>query len=71
MFPGISLDRIMEGIGVLVDQKRGSIGQIKVVIDYSRSNISDKVFSMIISYIYFLIRKSGESKLWIPLLRSQ
>jgi hypothetical protein len=71
MFPRISVDRIMEGISVLVDQKRGSIGQIKVVIDYSGSNSSDRVFSIIISHTYFLIRKSGESKLWIPLLRSQ
>jgi UDP-N-acetylglucosamine 2-epimerase (non-hydrolysing) len=50
MFTGMELDRILQAIDILEDQKDGSIRTINVVKDYIAPNVSDKVVRIITSY---------------------
>jgi UDP-N-acetylglucosamine 2-epimerase (non-hydrolysing) len=50
MFTGMELDRILQAITILEDQKDGATRSINVVKDYVAPNVSDKVVRIITSY---------------------
>jgi UDP-N-acetylglucosamine 2-epimerase (non-hydrolysing) len=51
MMTGLNLDRIMQALKVVLDQKRGNVERtIRPVVDYSNPNVSDKVVRIMISY---------------------
>jgi UDP-N-acetylglucosamine 2-epimerase (non-hydrolysing) len=50
MFTGMEINRILQAIKVLEDQKTGSERTINIVQDYIAPNVSDKVVRTVISY---------------------
>jgi UDP-N-acetylglucosamine 2-epimerase (non-hydrolysing) len=56
MMTGMSLDRILQGLSILESQPRGDNRLLRLVDDYSTSNVSDKVLRIIISYTDYVNR---------------
>lgn len=56
MMTGMSLDRILQGLSILESQPRGGNRLLRLVDDYSTSNVSDKVLRIIISYTDYVNR---------------
>jgi UDP-N-acetylglucosamine 2-epimerase (non-hydrolysing) len=54
MFTGMEIDRILQAITILEDQKTGTERSIKLVNDYIAPNVSDKVVRTIISYVDYV-----------------
>ena len=50
MMVGMNYERIVQGIEILEDQKRGNQRTLDLVSDYSVPNVSEKVLRIIISY---------------------
>jgi len=50
MMVGLNPERIMQALAVLEKQKRGKERTLRLVADYSMSNVSDKVIRIILSY---------------------
>ena len=50
MFTGMEIDRILQAISILEDQKSGEQRSINIVQDYIAPNVSDKVLRTIMSY---------------------
>jgi UDP-N-acetylglucosamine 2-epimerase len=50
MMVGLNSERIMQALAVLEKQKRGEERILRLVADYSMSNVSDKVIRIILSY---------------------
>lgn len=50
MMVGMNKDRILQAIGILSKQKRGDQRTVNPVADYSKSNVSEKVVRIILSY---------------------
>lgn len=50
MMTGLETERILQGLAILDHQFRGSERNMKLVADYSNSNVSDKVVRIIHSY---------------------
>lgn len=57
IFVGMSIDRIMQGLGILETQSRGTERDLRLVTDYAVNNVSDKVLRIIQSYTDFVNRK--------------
>lgn len=57
IFVGMSIDRVMQGLGILETQPRGTERGLGLVTDYAPSNVSDKVLRIIQSYTDFVNRK--------------
>lgn len=57
MLVGLDVDRILDGLAILEDQPRGGSRLLRLVDDYSPSNVSDKVLRIILSYTDFVNRK--------------
>ncbi|CDG86469.1 non-hydrolyzing UDP-N-acetylglucosamine 2-epimerase [Xenorhabdus bovienii] len=58
MFVGLDIERIIQGIEILKDQKRGEIDRdLKMVSDYQIDNVSMKVLRIIMSYTNFVNQK--------------
>ena len=57
IFVGMSIDRVMQGLGILETQPRGTERSLRLVIDYAPNNVSDKVLRIIQSYTDFVNRK--------------
>ena len=57
IFVGMSIDRVMQGLGILETQPRGTERGISLVTDYATNNVSDKVLRIIQSYTDFVNRK--------------
>jgi UDP-N-acetylglucosamine 2-epimerase (non-hydrolysing) len=57
MMVGLSYERILQGLKIVVDQKRGKDRTLQKVSDYSKPNISEKVLRIIISYTDYVKRK--------------
>ena len=57
IFVGMSIDRVMQGLGILETQPRGSERNLRLVTDYAPNNVSDKVLRIIQSYTDFVNRK--------------
>lgn len=53
MMVGLKKDRILQGLQILETQKKGSM---RLVEDYSKANVSDKVLRIIISYTDYVNR---------------
>ncbi len=57
MFTGLSVERIMDAMGVLESQPRGAERALHMVPDYAADNVSDKVLRIVMSYTDFVNRK--------------
>lgn len=57
IFVGMSIDRVMQGLGILETQPRGIERSLRLVTDYAPNNVSDKVLRIIQSYTDFVNRK--------------
>jgi UDP-N-acetylglucosamine 2-epimerase (non-hydrolysing) len=57
MMVGLSSDRILQGLRIILDQKRGVERSVFQVADYSKPNVSEKVLRIIISYTDYIKRK--------------
>lgn len=57
IFVGLSIDRVMQGLGILETQPRGTERSFRLVTDYAPNNVSDKVLRIIHSYTDFVNRK--------------
>ena len=57
MFTGLSVERIMDAMGVLESQPRGAERALRMVPDYATDNVSDKVLRIVMSYTDFVNRK--------------
>lgn len=53
---GLELDRVHQGLAVLVEQGRGEKRTLRPVSDYSMPNVSDKVVRIILSYTDYVNR---------------
>jgi len=56
MMSGLNVDRVMQGLNILVDQPRGETRLLRQVGDYSMPNVSDKVIRIIHSYTDYVNR---------------
>jgi UDP-N-acetylglucosamine 2-epimerase len=54
MFTGLSVNRVMDGLTIVAKQPRGHDRLIRLVKDYSASNVSEKVVRIIQSYTDFV-----------------
>ena len=57
MFVGLSLERVLQGLSILEAQPRGSERVLRMVNDYTPSNVSAKVLRIIQSYTDFVNRR--------------
>ena len=57
MLVGLSLERVLQGLSILEVQPRGSERALRMVNDYTSSNVSIKVVRIIQSYTDFINRK--------------
>jgi UDP-N-acetylglucosamine 2-epimerase (non-hydrolysing) len=57
IFTGLDLNRVLQGLDILVSQPRGVNRLLRLVNDYSPENVSDKVLRIIQSYTDFINRK--------------
>lgn len=56
MLVGLSVERVMQGLGILEDQPTGEQRLLRQVADYSMPNVSDKVVRIIHSYTDYVNR---------------
>ena len=56
MMVGLNSERILQGLKIILDQKRGLDRTVFPVADYSKSNISEKVLRIILSYTDYVKR---------------
>ena len=56
MMTGLELNRVLQGLKILADQKRGTERTLRPVADYSMPNVSDKVLRVIVSYTDYVNR---------------
>lgn len=56
MMIGLDVDRVMQGLNVIVDQPRGEARLLRQVDDYSMPNVSDKIVRIIHSYTDYVNR---------------
>ena len=57
MFTGLSVERLMDAMGVLEGQPRGDRRALHMVRDYSADNVSAKVLRIVLSYTDFVNRR--------------
>lgn len=57
MMVGLNQERILQGLVLLENQKRGSERTLRPVADYSMPNVSDKVVRIILSYTDYVNRE--------------
>jgi len=56
MMTGLELDRVYQGLSILIDQGRGENRTLGMVKDYNSPNVSEKVLRNIISYVDYINR---------------
>lgn len=56
MMTGLELDRVHQGLSILIDQGRGENRTLGMVKDYNVPNVSEKVLRIIISYVDYINR---------------
>lgn len=56
MMVGLNTERILQGLVLLENQKRGNLRTLRQVSDYSMPNVSDKVVRIILSYTDYVNR---------------
>jgi UDP-N-acetylglucosamine 2-epimerase (non-hydrolysing) len=57
IFVGLSVERVFQGLNILVAQARGERRDLRMVTDYTPDNVSDKVLRIIQSYTDYVNRK--------------
>ncbi len=57
MMVGLDIERVRQGLDILHHQPRGSVRLLRMVDDYSSTNVSDKVLRIIQSYADFVQRR--------------
>ena len=57
MFTGLSVERVMDALGVLETQPRGESRALRIVKDYEADNVSEKVLRIILSHTDFVNRR--------------
>jgi UDP-N-acetylglucosamine 2-epimerase (non-hydrolysing) len=57
MFVGLSVESVLQGLGILATQPRGDERLLRLVNDYSPANVSHKVLRIIHSYTGFVNRR--------------
>jgi UDP-N-acetylglucosamine 2-epimerase (non-hydrolysing) len=57
MMTGLNSDRILQGLNIILNQKRGIDRTVFKVADYSKPNVSEKVLRIIVSYTDYIKRK--------------
>ena len=56
MMVGLEVERVRQGLGILATQPRGTERSLRLVVDYSMPNVSDKVVRIIHSYTDYVNR---------------
>ena len=56
MMTGLDADRVLQGLDILQSQGRGADRQLRLVGDYSTSNVSDKMVRIVLSYTDYVRR---------------
>jgi UDP-N-acetyl-L-fucosamine synthase len=56
MMVGMNIERILQALAILENQKRGAERTLQQVSDYSMPNVSEKVLRIILSYTYYIKR---------------
>ena len=56
MMVGLNPERILQGLQIISNQKRGNERTVMTVADYSKPNVSDKVLRIIVSYTDYIKR---------------
>ena len=56
MMVGLNSDRILQGLKIVLNQKRGVKRTVYQVADYSKPNVSDKILRIIVSYTDYINR---------------
>ena len=56
MMVGLNSERILQGLKIILDQKRGNARTVYQVADYSKPNVSDKILRIIVSYTDYIKR---------------
>ena len=56
MMTGLEPERVLQGLAILADQKRGAERTLRRVADYSMPNVSEKVVRIILSYTDYVNR---------------
>ena len=54
MMVGLEVNRVLQSLSVLTDQRRGDVRSIRLVSDYSMPNVADKVLRIILSYTNYV-----------------
>jgi len=53
---GLNVERVLQGLEILENQKRGKSRTLRPVSDYSMPNVSDKIVRIILSYTDYINR---------------
>ena len=56
MMVGLEAERVRQGLAILATQSRGAVRDLRLVVDYSVPNVSDKVVRIIHSYVDYVNR---------------
>lgn len=56
MMVGLNPERILQGLQIISNQKRGNERTVMPVVDYMKSNVSEKVLRIIVSYTDYINR---------------
>lgn len=56
MMVGLEKERVLQGLQILENQGRGNVRSLRLVMDYSMPNVSDKVVRIIHSYRDYVMR---------------
>ena len=56
MMVGLEVERVRQGLAILATQSRGANRKLRLVVDYSMPNVSDKVIRIIHSYTDYVNR---------------
>jgi UDP-N-acetylglucosamine 2-epimerase (non-hydrolysing) len=56
MLVGLEVERVRQGLSILATQSRGAVRDLRLVVDYSVPNVSDKVVRIIHSYVDYVNR---------------
>jgi UDP-N-acetylglucosamine 2-epimerase len=66
MMVGLEIERVRQGLTILKSQPRGSERGLRLVADYSRPNVSEKVVRIIHSYTDFVNRTVWQKNTTLP-----
>jgi UDP-N-acetylglucosamine 2-epimerase (non-hydrolysing) len=56
MMTGLEISRVLQGLAILMEQRRGEKRSLRMVADYQVPNVSEKVLRIIISYTDYINR---------------